>query len=71
MRDAVAAGAAMVNDVSRLSRRAGAFEAVADSDAAICIMHMQGEPRTMQQNPRYDDVTGEVRDYLGYASTGG
>jgi dihydropteroate synthase len=63
MRDAVAAGAAMINDVSGF-RDAGAFEAVADSDAAICIMHMQGEPRTMQQNPHYDDVTREVCDYL-------
>ena len=63
MRDAVAAGAAMVNDVSGF-RNAEDFEAVADSDTGICIMHMQGEPRTMQQNPRYDNVTGEVRDYL-------
>jgi dihydropteroate synthase len=63
MREAVAAGAAMVNDVSGF-RNAGAFEAVADSDVAICIMHMQGEPRTMQQNPHYDDVTREVVDYL-------
>ena len=63
MREVVAAGAAMVNDVCGF-RDAGAFEAVADSDAAICIMHMQGEPRTMQQSPHYDDVTTEVRDYL-------
>jgi dihydropteroate synthase len=63
MREAVAAGAAMINDVSGF-RDAGAFEAVADSDAAICIMHMQGEPRTMQQDPHYDDVTLEVYDYL-------
>jgi dihydropteroate synthase len=63
MREAVAAGAAMVNDV-RGFREPGAFEAVADSDAAICIMHMQGEPRTMQQAPHYDDVTAQVRDYL-------
>ena len=63
MREAVAAGASMVNDVYGF-RQPGAFEAVADSDAAICIMHMQGEPRTMQQSPHYDDVTAQVRDYL-------
>ncbi len=63
MREAIAAGASMVNDVSGF-RDAGAFDAVADSAAAICIMHMQGEPRTMQQQPHYDHVTGEVRDYL-------
>ena len=63
MREAVAAGAAMINDVCGF-RAPGAFEAVAPSDAAICIMHMQGEPRTMQQNPQYEDVTREVRDDL-------
>lgn len=63
MREAVAAGAAMVNDVNGF-RAPGAFEAVAAGNAAICIMHMQGEPRSMQQNPRYGDVTTEVRDYL-------
>jgi dihydropteroate synthase len=63
MREAVAAGASMVNDVSGF-RDAGALESVADSDTAICIMHMQGEPRTMQQNPHYDDVTRDVGDYL-------
>jgi dihydropteroate synthase len=63
MRDAVAAGAAMVNDVYGF-RASGAFEAVAKTNAAICIMHMQGEPRTMQQDPQYADVAGEIRDYL-------
>lgn len=63
MREAVAAGVAMVNDVSGF-RDAGALEAVADSGVAICIMHMQGEPRTMQLNPHYDDVTGDVRGFL-------
>jgi len=63
MRAALAAGAAMVNDVMALSA-AGAIEAVAASDAAVCLMHMQGEPRTMQQAPRYDDVVGEVRSFL-------
>ena len=63
MRDALAAGASMINDVSGF-RDAGAFEAVAHSGAAICIMHMHGEPRTMQHNPHYDDVTRTVFDYL-------
>ncbi len=63
MREAVAAGASMINDVCGF-REPGAFEAVADSDAAICIMHMLGEPRTMQQAPYYDDVTAQVGDYL-------
>lgn len=63
MREAVAAGASMVNDVNGF-RAPGAFEAVANSDTAICIMHMQGEPRNMQLNPEYGDVTSDVRDYL-------
>ncbi|MEQ1774734.1 MAG: dihydropteroate synthase, partial [Burkholderiales bacterium] len=63
MRDAVAAGAAMVNDVCGF-RADGAFEAVAASSAAICIMHMQGEPRSMQSNPQYTNVIDEVREYL-------
>lgn len=42
----------------------GALEAVADSDAAVCLMHMQGEPRSMQFSPRYADVVSEVRDFL-------
>jgi dihydropteroate synthase len=64
MRRAIAAGAAMINDINAL-RAPGALEAVAASDAAVCLMHMQGEPRTMQQNPHYDDVVAEVRQYLG------
>ncbi len=63
MREAIAAGAAMVNDVTALSAP-GALEAVAKSPAAVCLMHMQGEPGTMQANPSYRDVVGEVRDYL-------
>lgn len=63
MREAVAAGASMINDVCGF-RDDSAFDAVAGSGAAICIMHMRGEPRTMQQDPRYADVTGEVFDYL-------
>jgi len=63
MREAVAAGASMINDVCGF-RDDGAFDAVSGSAAAVCIMHMRGEPRTMQQDPRYDDVTSEVYDYL-------
>jgi len=63
MRAAVAAGAAMINDVSAL-RLPGALEAAASTGAAVCLMHMQGEPRTMQDAPRYADVAAEVRDCL-------
>lgn len=63
MREAVAAGASMVNDVCGF-RAPGAFEAVAASQAAICIMHMQGGPRTMQHDPHYADVIQDVRGYL-------
>jgi len=63
MREAIAAGAAMVNDVRAL-RAPGALSAVAASQAAVCVMHMQGEPRSMQVDPRYDDVVGEVHAFL-------
>jgi dihydropteroate synthase len=63
MRRALAAGAAMVNDVAALAAP-GAVEALAESGAAVCLMHMQGEPGTMQQAPRYDDVVAEVRGFL-------
>lgn len=63
MREAVAAGAAMVNDVNGFEAP-GALQAVAGSDCAICIMHKQGNPQTMQQAPQYADVVVEVRDYL-------
>jgi dihydropteroate synthase len=63
MREAVAAGAAMINDVRAL-REGGALEVVAATDAAVCLMHMRGTPRTMQQNARYDDVVAEVRAFL-------
>jgi dihydropteroate synthase len=60
---AVRAGASLINDVRAL-REPGALEAAAGTDAAICLMHMQGEPRTMQADPRYGDVVAEVRDFL-------
>jgi dihydropteroate synthase len=63
MRAAIAAGASMINDITAL-RAPGAIDAVAASDVALCLMHMQGEPRTMQNAPRYTDVLAEVRDFL-------
>lgn len=60
---AVAAGASLINDVRAL-QEPGALEAAARTDAAVCLMHMQGQPRTMQQDPRYDDVVGEVTAFL-------
>lgn len=63
MRAALAAGADMINDVNALLAP-GALEAVAASNAAVCLMHKQGEPRTMQINPSYEDVVGEVRAFL-------
>jgi dihydropteroate synthase len=63
IRAAVAAGAGLVNDVRAL-RLPGALEAVAATGAAVCLTHMQGEPGTMQQDPRYDDVVGEIQRFL-------
>jgi len=60
---ALAAGADMINDINAF-RAPGAIDAVADGTAGLCLMHMQGEPRTMQQDPRYDDVVGEVMAFL-------
>lgn len=63
MRAAVAAGAGMVNDVYAL-RRDGALEAAAELGVPVVLMHMQGEPRSMQDAPQYDDVVGEVHRFL-------
>lgn len=63
MRAVLAAGAAMINDVNAL-RAPGAIEAVAETDASVCLMHMQGEPRTMQQAPSYASVVVEVTAFL-------
>jgi dihydropteroate synthase len=63
MRSALAAGAAIVNDVNAF-RAPGAVDAVAASGAGVCIMHMQGTPATMQQAPHYDDVVAEVSAFL-------
>jgi dihydropteroate synthase len=63
MEAAVAAGASLINDVGAL-RAPGALAAAARSGAAICLMHMQGEPGSMQVDPRYGDVVAEVRQFL-------
>jgi dihydropteroate synthase len=63
MRAALDAGASMVNDVMAL-QAPGALETVAASSAAVCLMHMQGNPQTMQQAPGYADVPGEVKQFL-------
>jgi dihydropteroate synthase len=63
MREAVAAGAAMINDVCALGT-AGALQAAADLQVPVCLMHMPGEPRTMQQEPVYDDVVATVAAFL-------
>jgi dihydropteroate synthase len=63
MRAAAAAGAGMINDVCAL-RRDGALAAAAQSRLPVCLMHMQGEPRTMQAEPHYEDVVAEVEAFL-------
>jgi len=63
MREVAAAGAAMINDVNGFEA-AGALQALSGSDCAVCIMHKQGQPQTMQQAPQYRDVVGEVDAYL-------
>jgi dihydropteroate synthase len=63
IRQALAAGAGLINDVRALSEP-GALEAVAASDCAVCLMHMQGDPQTMQRSPGYVDVVKEVKAYL-------
>lgn len=63
MRQAIQAGVHMVNDVQAL-RQAGALEVVADSEVAVCLMHMQGTPQTMQDLAQYKDVLAEVKLFL-------
>ena len=63
MRAAVKAGAGLINDVRAL-RETGSLETASRLGVPICLMHMRGEPRTMQDDPRYTDVTGEVREFL-------
>jgi dihydropteroate synthase len=63
MRAAVGAGAAMINDIRAL-REEGALEAAVELQCPVCLMHMRGEPRTMQQEPEYGDVVAEVAEFL-------
>ena len=63
-REAVAAGAEIVNDVTGLSGDCAMLPLAAESHCGICVMHMQGMPRTMQRDPTYDDVVRDVIDYL-------
>ena len=63
MREAVHSGAAMINDVCALQAE-GALDAAVELQQAVCLMHMQGQPRTMQENPRYDDVVADVTAFL-------
>ncbi|MGH8378253.1 MAG: dihydropteroate synthase, partial [Gammaproteobacteria bacterium] len=63
MREAVRAGAAMINDVYAL-RLPGAVEAARECKVPVCLMHMQGEPRSMQKNPHYKNVVAEVKQFL-------
>jgi dihydropteroate synthase len=63
MRAAADAGAALINDVRAL-REPGALDAAAESACAVCLMHMQGDPRTMQQAPTYGDVVSEIKAFL-------
>ncbi len=63
MRSAVGAGADMINDVNAL-RAPGAVATAADLEVPVCLMHMQGEPRTMQQAPAYEDVVAEIKAFF-------
>lgn len=63
MHAAAQAGAGLINDVYAL-RAEGALQAVAETGLPVCLMHMQGEPRTMQENPQYGDVVEDVRRFL-------
>ena len=63
MREAVAAGASIINDVAALQVD-GAMAAAAELKVPVCLMHMRGEPRSMQENPQYDDVVAEVAAFL-------
>ena len=63
MRAAIAAGASMINDINAMQAD-GAWELVAESDVALCLMHKQGSPLTMQRDPQYHHAVREVRDFL-------
>ncbi len=63
-REAIAAGAEIINDVTALQGDAEMVELARQSQAGLCVMHMRGTPRTMQDDPMYDDVVGEVFEFL-------
>jgi len=63
MREAVSAGASLINDVYAL-RGDGALQAAVELQVPVCLMHMRGEPRTMQEEPEYDDVVADVANFL-------
>lgn len=63
-REAIAAGAEIVNDVTALGGDPHMIEVVRAGGAGVCVMHMRGTPQTMQDDPRYDDVVAEVRNFL-------
>lgn len=63
MRQAVQSGAGLINDVRAL-QEPGALQAAADAEVPVCLMHMQGQPRTMQDNPEYSDVVNDVSKFL-------
>lgn len=63
-RAAIAAGAEIINDVSGLTSDPSMLQTAVATQAGVCAMHMQGTPQTMQDNPQYDDVVGEVCSYL-------
>lgn len=64
MKHAIAAGAFMINDINAL-RNPGALEIIAQNDhVQVCLMHMQGAPQNMQENPRYNNIVSEVKNFL-------
>ena len=63
MREVLASGASIINDITAL-RTAGAIDTIAESDAGVCLMHMQGDPENMQLAPVYKDVVSEISDFL-------
>lgn len=63
MKAAIEAGVSLVNDVNAL-QNPGALENVCDTQVDVCLMHMQGKPRTMQQNPKYKNVIDDIKDFF-------
>ncbi|MQQ99705.1 dihydropteroate synthase [Glaciimonas soli] len=63
MREALAAGADMINDINGFCAE-GALDVIKDSDCGLCVMHMQGQPQTMQERPEYQDVVAQVEQFL-------